>query len=448
MWALIGRQLAPLRTPRKAIRKLRADSLRRNSVFMIAVQVFASLLGFVYWLVAARLYGTPDVGLAAALVSALTLASMLANLGITTALVQILPQRESGASWSAALNAGLLTGLVGSTVGGIVALAILPLLSHQFHILVTKPWYALVFVLGVVATTVVNLLDYACIAERSAGRMLVRNVIFSTLKIPLIAIPVIVSIGAFGIVLSWVVSAAAVLVVMFMMLPGLGRGYRLGREHLGDELRRLRAYLAGHHAINIGSFLPFWVLPILVTIRLTPTDNAYFYASWRVAGMLYMVAPAVAQSLSAEGAADPSAVWEKARASVRFALALLVPACLALVVLGPLILMGFGSAYESAGLPLLLLFAASAFPDAITNIYVGILRVEGRLRLGGWLQMGTAIVSLGCAWLLLPSMGIAGAGVGWLASRLLGCAVIWIDRRRSSGLTAATGERYTARHAA
>lgn len=448
MWALIGRQLAPWRTPRKAVRKLRADSLLRNSVFMMAVQVLGSLLGFVYWLVAARLYTTSDVGLAAALVSALTLASLLTMLGVNSALVQILPQRESGESWSAALNAGLLVGLAGSTVGGIVALVILPLLSHQFDILVTKPWYALAFVLGVVATTIVALLDYACIAERSAGRMLVRNVIFSTIKIPLIAIPVIVSIGAFGIVLSWVVSAAAVLIVMFMMLPGLRRGYRLSRAHVGDELRGLRAYLAGHHAINIGSFLPFWLLPILVTIRLTPTDTAYFYAAWRVSAIVFFVAPAIAQSLSAEGAADPSAVWDKARASVRFALALLVPACLALVVLGPLILNAFGPMYESAGLPLLLLFAASAFPDAMMNIYVGILRVEGRLKLGGWLQMGTAIVSLGCAWLLLPSMGIAGAGVGWLASRLLGCAVIWIDRWRRSGLTAATDERYTARHAA
>ncbi|HEX4008885.1 MAG TPA: oligosaccharide flippase family protein [Solirubrobacteraceae bacterium] len=422
-------QIGLLLHPIALVRHLRGDSLHRNSVYMMAITVLTSLLGFVYWILVAHAYGTREVGLAAALISAMTLASMLTNLGINTALVQILPQRESGLEWSATLNAGLLVGVGSSLAGGLVTLVLLPAISHRFSLVLDSAGLAIWFVVGVAATTLTNIIDYACIAERAAGRMLVRNVVFSLAKIPLVLLPVIVAMGTLGIMFSWAVSAGVVALVMFLLLPQLRRGYTMTRRSLGPEIRRLSSYLAGHHAMNIGSFLPFWLLPVLVTARVSTVATAYFYATWRVAGMLYMIAPAVGQSLSAEGAADPEHVWRKALSSARFTGILLVPASLALLVLGPFILLFFGHSYESAGLPLLVLFVLGAFPDAVMNLYTGILRVEGRLRLGGWLQLGTAFIALACSWLLLPTMGITAAGIGWLASRLIGCAVIYVDRR-------------------
>lgn len=433
----IARELrAAARRPHHALAHLRGSSLHRNSIFMMAVTVFASAFGFLYWLVAARVYGASEVGLAAALISALTLASMLTNLGINTALVQILPRRQSGGEWSGALNAGLIVGVASSGLGGVVAVFLLPVISHQFGVLLSSLLYAASFVVGVVATTLTNLLDYACIAERSAGRMLMRNVVFSIVKIPLIALPVVAALGAFGIVVSWIASSVAIVAVVFMMVPTLGRGYSLRSRHLRSEINRLRSYLAGHHAINVGSFAPWWLLPVFVTVQISATANAYFYATWRVAGLLYMIAPAVSQSLSAEGAADPATLWKKAGSSAKFTATLLVPTCFLTVAAGPLILSAFGPRYETAGFPLLVVFALAAIPDATMNIYVGILRVEGRLRLAGWLQMATAALALAGAWCLLPIVGITGAGIGWLVSRMVGCTIILLDRRRGQRVAA------------
>src|SRR5579862_3719125 len=96
------------RSPTLLLRALREDSLVRNSFFIMAVTVVTSALGFVFWLVAARRFSAGAVGLSAALVSAMTVVSLLSNLGINTALVQMLPGRETGREWSATLNAGLL----------------------------------------------------------------------------------------------------------------------------------------------------------------------------------------------------------------------------------------------------------------------------------------------------------------------------------------------------
>jgi hypothetical protein len=62
-----------------------------------------------------------------------------------------------------------------------------------------------------------------------------------------------------------------------------------------------------------------------------------------------------------------------------------------------------------------------------------VLRVEGRLRFGSVLQLGTAGLALALSWVLLPPMGLTGAGVAWLASRVLGAGMVAWDFRRQAG---------------
>ena len=66
--------------------RLRSDSLLRNSLYIMATTAATALIGFVYWLVAARMYPASAIGLASALISVMALASTLANLGIGPAL--------------------------------------------------------------------------------------------------------------------------------------------------------------------------------------------------------------------------------------------------------------------------------------------------------------------------------------------------------------------------
>ena len=54
------------------------------------------------------------------------------------------------------------------------------------------------------------------------------------------------------------------------------------------------------------------VLPVLVVLRLGVTLNAYFYITWMVGGVFFMVSPSVAAALFAEGVraqSDRAAWW-------------------------------------------------------------------------------------------------------------------------------------------
>ena len=123
---------------------------------------------------------------------------------------------------------------------------------------------------------------------------------------------------------------------------------------------------------------------------------------------------------------------------------MLIPACVVMAIAGHWILAAFGPEYASEGLPLLLLFTVASLPDSLMDVWVAVLRVEGRLRFGSILQLGTAGLALALSWVLLPPMGLTGAGVAWLASRVLGAGLVAWDYRRQakgrrSGALAMTG---------
>ncbi len=416
--------------------RLRRDSLLRNSGYNMATTVVTALLGYLYWIVAARAYAPRDVGVAAALISAMLLAALVANLGAAPALIEFLPRRAAGLVWSRALNAALALSLVCGLVAGAVVVAALPLLAPGMGVVRADPVYALLFVGGVALWNASTTLDGAFIAERAAGHGLARNSLFATLKIPLLIAPLpgllLCTAGhrpppGEGILASWVLASAIACGVGVVQLSRLGRGYRWTTRGVAAEARGMLPSLAGHHLITLGGSAPMYLLPLLVTARLSATADAYFYTAWKVGGLFFMVSPAVAASLFAEGAHRPDELAGQVRRAAVAIGALLGPAALVLWPGGPggaAILALFGPGYPRRGLPLLALLVLSSAPDAVTNVYVSVLRVRGRLWLAGGLNVGMAAVALALAWGLLPPLGIAGAGWAWLVAQLLGSLLV------------------------
>ena len=411
---------------RALARRVHRDSLLRNSMYNMATTVATSVLGFVYWIVAARTYSAHDVGLASALIAALTLTSSLSSQGIGPTLVQMLPRRAAGSAWSLTLNAGLATGSLASVLAGSIVVAALPLFSHQFAIVGHHAGYAVAFVVGVVLWTISTLVDQAFVAERATGYMLVRNMAFAVLKIPLLVLPLLLAhVGAIGIFSSWVVATAAtVLGGGLLLVPGLRRDYSLAMRGMVGQVRSMLSSLAGHHFINLGGIGPMYLLPMLVTARLSATDNAYFYTTWMLGSLFFMVSPAVAMSLFAEGSYGVDGLLRKVRSSALIIGALLGPAMLTFFLGGRYILWPFGPNYVQHGLLLLTILIVSAVPDAITNIYVSVLRVRRRLRRAAMFNLSMAALTLVLAWVLLPMVGIAGAGWAWLIAQTVGSTVV------------------------
>src|SRR4051812_1723523 len=68
-----------------------ASPLLRSGYSLVATVGLTSILGLVYWVLAARLYNAETLGLNAALVSAMTVLSGIAQLNLPSVLTRFLP---------------------------------------------------------------------------------------------------------------------------------------------------------------------------------------------------------------------------------------------------------------------------------------------------------------------------------------------------------------------
>jgi O-antigen/teichoic acid export membrane protein len=205
------------------------------------------------------------------------------------------------------------------------------------------------------------------------------------------------------------------------------------------------AYI-GNYLATLGNVIPFALLPTIIVARLSATDNAYFYVTWLLGGAFFMVSSAVGSALFAEGSNDPERIDTETRSAVKITALMLAPMMLLFFVAGHWLLAVFGARYSSHGTTLLFVLTASAIPDAITNIYNARLRALEQLAFPAAMNMGMAAITLLGAWLLLPPLGILGAGVAWIAAQTAGTVAVIVHvavtrrraRRRAPAQSATT----------
>src|SRR5579875_2860498 len=405
-------------------------SLLRNSIYIIGTGTVTSVLGYFFWILAAHLYTPSAVGLGSALISAMTLAALLANMGMGPTLVQRLPLREKGAAWSLTLNAGLVTGIVAGLFVGIIAVMALPLFSSQFFTIVSHPGYTVAFILSIPLMSISTLLDQTFASEHATQHMLIRNALVALFKIPLAALPVLLlaPAGGFGIFLAAVLAMAIVLIPAFVaQVPGLDRDYCLALRGMAGQVRSMFSALTGNYFINLGGQAAGYLLPVFVLVRLSAADNAYYYTATRVGDFLLAGSAAVATSLFAEGSHAAGDLTHKVRSSAKIIAFILAPGMLLCFLGGYSILLVFGQSYAAHGAIVLRIETISAVPDAITSVYVSVLRVHRRLRAAALLNLGMAGVMLVLAWLLLPLLGIAAVPVAVLLGESCGSVAAGID---------------------
>jgi O-antigen/teichoic acid export membrane protein len=386
------------------------------------------LLGYAFWVIAARRYSASEIGAVTAIVSAVTIAATFADVGLRTTLMQELPHTRGSVAWSSRVSTALVLGTISATVAGCVAWISVSALSPQVRSLLRGPWP-----IGIVALTVAMtlsiMLDGVSTAEKRADQILVRNVVIASGKLVLLAVAAFL-LGAPADAIFIAAALGTVVGVAYSVhwqLRVLNPKWSFAVADIGSSFRVMRGSLAGHYFINLGGWLPAFVIPLEVVALLGTEKNAYFTMTWLVGSVFFMVSPSVASALFVATRWDPHSQASLVRRSVKLIAMLLVPIALILVVGGYKLLSIFGSEYAKYGYPLLLVLIVSALPDAITNIRIAQLRARMKLQEAARLNSCMAAIAIGMAWILLPIMGIVGGGVAWLIAQI--CGSLWIGIR-------------------
>lgn len=436
--------------------RLRADSLLRNSLYLMTSSVVTAGLGYLFWLVAAHTFTRHEIGATSAMISLCSTAALLTYLGPSATLIDRLPGHEGSARWTGLLT---FTCVTTAAVTCVVTAAALPVLlgSREYRDFPGTASVIAIAVAGACAWTVVNLLSSAFIAARRAGRFLSIQTLVSAAKVGLMLPLAAAGAGAAGLLGAWVASAVlGAAVGAVWLVPQMGLGRRLGHQHrrragpargsLVSERspahhrwpalpsRASVSQLLGQHLTSVGGAATPLILPAVVAFRLGATQNAYFYIAWMLGGIFFMVSPSVASALFAEGVRARSDLRGVVVKALRVIALILAPVMVIMVVGGKFILGLFGAGYAASGYGLLILLVISALPDAVSNVAVSIYRVTHRLGYSSALNLGMSAATLIGAWFLMVPLGIAGVGVAWLCAQTLGaiaCLPAYVRLRRA-----------------
>jgi O-antigen/teichoic acid export membrane protein len=262
-------------------------------------------------------------------------------------------------------------------------------------------------------------LDQAAVALRQARVQLLRNLLFSGLKIAvLIALAATTHRSSLMIFCGWAAST-------WISVAYSYRRLRLLRGAVAFRTcRPLSLRLHWQHAISVLSAAPAALLPAIVAARGGPAEAARFYCAWMLASGVFMASPAVAQVLFAELSRDLSQRAAQVRPAVRLILGIGIAGAVGVLTLGPTVLAKLGPDYGRAAIGVLAVLIASAVPDAITNLAVAVKRADGRLEQAAAINAVIAGTCLLSAWWATPRLGALGAACGWLVGQSIGAIAV------------------------
>lgn len=385
----------------------------RNAASLYGTTIVTSILGFFYWFIAARMVSTRAVGTASAVQSAAQFLSIFCVIGLNTLLISELSTDKRHAR-TLMLTAGACVGIVALVISTALGLGVTHL-SSAIRQDLDGPAGILVFALLSAGTTIVLVLDDACIGLLRGDLQLRRNSVFAATK--LLLLPVFIYVWATRSGLELVVAWLAGLVISLATL-GAHLGVLTSGQSSRLEFRRLfekRRLMAGHHWLNLSIQAPRLLLPVLVALIIGPKANAAFTAAFLAVSFINIIPGLLSTVLFALSPGDERALHHEVRKTMRICLALALASAPFFIIFAGLILKAFGHDYERAT-SVLAILGLTTYPAAIKAHYVAIARVRGKMTQAAFRTMVGSGLELGLAATGAELHGLTGLALGYLVA--------------------------------
>jgi O-antigen/teichoic acid export membrane protein len=392
-----------------------------NSGAVAIATASAAILGFAYWCIAARLMAPVAIGISSALISAMGFIGQLGEGGIGTLLMG--QMSVHGDQRHGLLTAANLTTLLSCFVLALICLGMASGLSHGQELFASGPWAPSLFFAGCIVTGSTLVMDHALVGLLLSRFFMYRNMIFSVTKLCMLvgfrwAFPqgddttIILFSWVFGVVTSTV------------LIVGLSihRGAFLICPPKVRLLLSLWPSFLGHHLLNVLAQTPTLVVPMLVSVVVSPTANAAFYGAWMVLTVAFMIPGALTTILYTVGASNPSAMAERVRFSLLLSLAFAAIASIVFYIFATQILSIFSPAYPAMAASSLQLLGIGLFAGTIRYHYIAVVRVRGQMKKASVMLAISGIGEIAIASYGGWVQGLYGFTLGWTAALLVEAA--------------------------
>jgi O-antigen/teichoic acid export membrane protein len=399
------------------ITSLLKDPLHRNAIYLMGDSVITSALGFVFWVVAARFYAEGDVGMASTIISALGLLAIASTLGFSVGLIRFLPESR-GEEYSRIINSCFTLSGILALVLAVIFILGLDVWLPSLNFLKSDMLFVFVFMIFTLTWTFSILLNSLYISARRSEYVFIKNsMMASTLKLSLLVILsyLAVNLTFSNIYYSWAVAALlAVIFSAYLFIKKTGSSYKPRISLEKDSISPLMRYSAGNYIATFFYQIPLLVLPLMLTNILGTHITAFFYLTWMMANLLFIIPSAVGTSLLSEMSHEESRYEENIKKASKFITLLLIPGIILFLLVGDTLLLIFGSSYSANASFALKIFAISSIPLAINSVYITVKNAKKQVRYVILVNAATALSTLLVSYLVMGTYGLNGIAVTWL----------------------------------
>lgn len=400
------------------IGEIHNNSFIKNSLYLIATYISSLVLGFFFWLMAARYYTPDDVGTISALLSGMLLIAMISSLGFQTALVYYLPRDRGNAG--RILNSCIIASIAASFLFSSVFIYGLDIWARPLKPVLGGFMLAALFTLITTASTVSALVSAAFIAGRRSSLHMTKETLFSFLKI--LPLPLLMGFGAVGIFLAWGIGIMLAVILGFVLLSFVWKGY-FPVPAYDPIIKSMAGYSIGNYLAGIFNSIPRYVLPVMIVNMINAESTGFFFIAMTVAGLLHGIPQSISSSLLAESS-ESGGLWDKVGSAIRFNFILLFPGVLLFILFGKFVLNLFNPSYAQNAFNTLIILAIASIPMSVITIFTAVRNAEKRVRSVVKINASIAIFTLALAVPLMKSYGIEGAAAAFLATNTIAAIVV------------------------
>ena len=79
------------------------NPLYKNSLYILSATIFNALIGFVFWVIAAKIYPKADLGIVTVIISVISLISLFSQLGFDQSILRFFPNGKKGKIYTSSI---------------------------------------------------------------------------------------------------------------------------------------------------------------------------------------------------------------------------------------------------------------------------------------------------------------------------------------------------------
>jgi O-antigen/teichoic acid export membrane protein len=385
------------------------DPAYRGSYALVANTLGTNVIGAIYWVVAARLYGPEALGRAAALISGLMLVALLSQLNLSSTLMRFLPQMGAASAGRLIRWSYLATSFT-ALAGSVIFVTVLPRLSSEWHFVGGSPFLAVLFAVSVIVWEIFTLQDGALVGLQHAVAVPIENVIYSLAKLVLLVVAAKL-LGSTDILFSWMIPLILLIPVMNWLILRYLKDRSPYDMVPGMRIRHLARFASVDYLGVICGQVTATVLPLLVISVLGPVAAGSFYIASLITTGAASVGISFSSGLLVEASAAPDRLPTLTRGALKRCIMIMGPATIVLVLGAHFILRVYGGSYSVHTLVLFQLLALTLVPYGIVSIAFSLDRVARKPIRSTLSEAAIAVLTLGGSWLLFARLGLNAVGV-------------------------------------